>query len=64
LLEKLDGRALTPEELRAVRALEALEHSGTPDARQLLETLARGAPEARQTRDAKAALQRLGNKNK
>ena len=31
----------------------------TPEARQLLVSLAKGAPEARLTREAKAALQRL-----
>jgi hypothetical protein len=35
---------------------------GTPEARQLLETLAGGAPEARQTQEAKAALQRLARR--
>ena len=37
----------------------ALEHLGTPEARTLLETLASGAAEVRQTREAKAALLRL-----
>jgi hypothetical protein len=37
----------------------ALEQAGTPDARRLLEDLGRGAPEARLTREAKAALLRL-----
>jgi hypothetical protein len=59
LLETLDRHALPTETLQAVRAVEALEHIGTPEARKLLETLATGAPEARQTRDAKAALRRL-----
>jgi len=36
-----------------------LEDIGTPEARRLLETLATGAAEARQTREAKAALRRL-----
>ncbi len=59
LVEKLDNRSLAPEELQALRAVEALEHIGTPEARKLLETLATGAPEARLTRDAKASLKRL-----
>jgi RNA polymerase sigma factor (sigma-70 family) len=58
LLEKLDV-AHTPERLRAVRALEVLEYVGTEEARKLLRQLATGAPEARLTREAKAALGRL-----
>src|SRR5262249_28855020 len=41
------------------RALEVLERAGTPAARKLLESLASGDPAVRQTRDAKAALERL-----
>jgi hypothetical protein len=42
------------------RALEVLEELATPEAVCLLEALARGAPAARQTREAKAVLRRLG----
>ncbi len=41
------------------RALLVLEHAGTPEAQQALEKLAEGAPGAWQTREAKAALQRM-----
>jgi WD40 repeat protein len=61
-LEKLLGISLivrSPEKLRDLRALEVLEQIGTPEARQLLETMAKGAPEARVTRQAKAALERM-----
>jgi RNA polymerase sigma factor (sigma-70 family) len=58
LLEELASRALSPAELRAVRAVETLEYCGTAGARELLETLARGAVEARLTQEAKAALAR------
>ncbi len=44
---------------RALRALEALEHADGPEARQFLTDLAAGDPEARLTREAKAALGRL-----
>jgi hypothetical protein len=37
-----------------------LEQAGTPAARRLLEALSKGAAEARLTREAKAALNRLG----
>jgi RNA polymerase sigma factor (sigma-70 family) len=46
-------------ERQTARALEVLEQVGTPQAVRLLETLAKGALEARQTREAKAALGRL-----
>ena len=48
-----------PELLRQVRAVEALELIGNVEARALLEVLAGGAPEARQTREARVALLRL-----
>ena len=44
---------------RAVRALEALEHAGGPEAHQLLAELAAGDPAGRLAREAKAALGRL-----
>jgi hypothetical protein len=49
------------EELRGVRAVEALEHIGTAEAREVLQTLADGAP-ARLTREAKASLERLAKR--
>jgi hypothetical protein len=60
-LEGLQGRIAVPtgELLRSLRALEVLEHIARPEARQLLQKLAKGAPEARLTREAKAALGRL-----
>src|SRR5262249_51607264 len=59
LLEQLRGPITTPETRQAVRAAAALEQMGTPEARQLLQRLGVGAPDARLTREAKAALERI-----
>jgi WD40 repeat protein/beta-lactamase regulating signal transducer with metallopeptidase domain len=59
LLDKLAGGKLTTEQLRLVRAVEVLEWMGTPEARQVLQALARGAPGALPTLQAQAALERL-----
>jgi WD40 repeat protein len=50
---------MTPDRLRVLRALEALERMTSQEARQVLEGLAKGVQEARQTREAKAAVERL-----
>jgi hypothetical protein len=55
-------RTLAPETLQALRAVEVLENAGTPAAQQLLESLAKGVPEAGLTQKAKAALERLAQK--
>jgi RNA polymerase sigma factor (sigma-70 family) len=49
----------SPEVLRRVRAIQALERIGTPSARSVLQTLAGGAPLARETEEARASLKRL-----
>src|SRR5262249_11571251 len=59
LLDKLTDGVLSTEQLRLVRAVEALERMNTPEARALLRTLAQGAPGALPTRQAQAALDRL-----
>jgi RNA polymerase sigma factor (sigma-70 family) len=63
LLQKLRAAITNPEQLQALRGIEVLEYIGTPQARQVLETLAKGAPEARLTREAKASLRRLDSRN-
>ena len=42
------------------RFVEVLEMIGSPETRRVLKRLAGGAPEASLTRQAKAALERLG----
>lgn len=59
ILDRLEpGRELPPDVARVVRAIEVLEQLGTPEVRQFLQTLAEGAPGARLTREAQAALKR------
>jgi RNA polymerase sigma factor (sigma-70 family) len=60
VLEAIIGPATTTDQLRELRAVEVLEWAGTTAARDLLRDLAKGMPEARLTRDASAALARLG----
>ena len=57
LLEQLDPRH-SPEQLRRLRAIEAVEQMRTAEARRLLETWSVGLPAARLTREAKTALER------
>jgi WD40 repeat protein len=59
LLAQVEIPISAPELLRVLRAIEVLEHLGTPEARELLEALAGGAAEARPTWEAKASLKRL-----
>jgi hypothetical protein len=59
LQSKLRGPVTRPEKLQAFRAVAVLEDIASPEARQLLETLAKGEPEARLTREAQTTLRRL-----
>jgi RNA polymerase sigma factor (sigma-70 family) len=52
----------SPEKLRGLRAIQVLEQCHLPEARQVLEMLAKGASEARLTQDAKGALTRLSGR--
>ncbi|HEY7424695.1 MAG TPA: sigma-70 family RNA polymerase sigma factor [Gemmataceae bacterium] len=53
-----------PEERRHLRAVRILEAIGTREARQVLETLAQGAPNARLTKATKDAVARLARRTK
>jgi RNA polymerase sigma factor (sigma-70 family) len=59
ILSALDQAPLTGDELRAVRAIEALEMVHTLAAREVVARLAGGAPGAQATEAAKAALERM-----
>ncbi len=59
LLARLESAVPAAGTVQALRAAEVLERIGTPEARQLLQHLAAGAPEALLTREAKSALERL-----
>jgi len=56
LLKKTQTSLLPPNVVRGIRAVQTLERLRTPEARQLLQELARGAPGMRLTEDAAAAL--------
>jgi WD40 repeat protein len=58
-LERHDSDTLTSDEVRAVRAVEVLEHMASPEARKLLAELATGQPTAVLTIRAAAASTRL-----
>jgi len=62
LLARLKNKGPDGESLRATRAVAVLERIGSKEAREVLNGLARGAPDAPLTRDARAALQRLGKR--
>lgn len=62
ILNRIAHSPPLPEELRAVRAVEAVEWIGTPDAVKLLRAWAGGAAGARLTEEAAAALARLRQK--
>jgi WD40 repeat protein len=59
ILDRTAGPVMSPDRLRATRAVQVLELIGTPDARGLLREWAAGGADARLTREASAALRRL-----
>jgi len=59
LLEKLERGILTAQVLQGIRAIEVLEHIGTPEAMPALQMLTTGTPKARLTLESKASVERL-----
>jgi hypothetical protein len=62
VLGAVSGPPATADRRRELRAVEALEWAGTSGAEALLRELAKGAPDARLTRDAADSLRRLGER--
>jgi len=60
LLERVAMKALTAEQLRSLRVIELLEQIDTPESKEVLKKLAKGAPAAFLTTEAQAALARMG----
>lgn len=58
-LKPLDAVPPSEERLRALSGVTVLEYIGDEEARKVLQLLAKGAPQARLTREANAALLRL-----
>jgi WD40 repeat protein len=62
LLQALVAPNPTADHLRVARQIEILERIATPETRQLLEALAKGASGARLTQESQAAVQRLAKR--
>jgi WD40 repeat protein len=60
ILSRIPARPLAADEDRDLRAVEVLTQVANAEARKVLATLTQGDPDARVTRAAAAALQRLG----
>jgi RNA polymerase sigma factor (sigma-70 family) len=61
-LDRLDDARPSPELVRQIRGVEALECIGNPEARRLLDKLAAGPTETRLMQEAKAAAERLAKR--
>jgi WD40 repeat protein len=64
ILRRIEGEKPSTEQRTEARALEVLELIDTPAAKALLRKLASGAPRARLTEEAKAALARVQRREK
>jgi hypothetical protein len=64
ILDQNDTLRLSPDEVRLGRAIEVLEHIGTPAALSLLSALGSGADSALLTQDASAAFHRVRNRQR
>jgi hypothetical protein len=64
LLNALGNQVMTPEQMRDVRAVRVLEQAGTPEAKAVLEALAKESPGWWVTQEARAALERLAQSGK
>jgi RNA polymerase sigma factor (sigma-70 family) len=62
LLKRLAARDFSPGRLRVLRALEILELTGTPAARQLLQALSKGADGDEVSRQAQGSIARLAKR--
>ncbi|HEV3204810.1 MAG TPA: hypothetical protein VGY77_10520, partial [Gemmataceae bacterium] len=60
ILAAISNSVPTPEVFRHLRAIQVLEQISSREAREVLESLAKGIPEALETQEAKASLGRLG----
>jgi len=62
LLKKLESPVTSAGRLRVLRAVEVLEHIGTPEARKVLQSLSQGMLGTDLTEGARAALERLAKR--
>jgi WD40 repeat protein len=62
ILSRLDEPVVAPEKLREIRAVEVLETLSSAEAKDLLQLLAKGYSEHRQTRQATESLRRLNDR--